>query len=181
MAETNRTVSTTPLLDSLAPEQAQHVLYHLVRTDPAIAARAEDIADTLLSDVCSDSVAEMLACDLSCLAIEDVWANSGRTRDGDYVDTTDCAWEMMDEVVSSYTDEMMAYMDRDMPDESRHYCLGILIGLRHIREEDTPLCVEVPDFCSDTFDIVREEWEKAIHDTEQIALLARALKEKELV
>jgi hypothetical protein len=181
MAETNRTVSTTPLLDSLAPEQARHVLYHLLRTDPAIAARAEDIAGTLLSDVCSDSIAEMLAYDLSCLAIEDVWDTSGRIRGGGYVDTTDRAWEMMDEVLSSYTDEMTAYINRDMPDESRHYCLGILMGLRHIREEDTPLCEEVPDYCSDTFDIVREEWEKAIHDTEQIALLARALKEKELV
>lgn len=181
MTDTNRAVSTTPLLDSLAPEQARQVLYHLLRTDPSIAARAEDIAGTLISDVCCDYVAEMLAYDLSCLAIEDVWDTSGPTRDGDYIDTTDRAGEMMDEVVSSYTDEMMAYINRGMPDESRHYCLGILMGLRQIREEETPICVEIPDYCSDTIGIVREEWEKAIHNTEQIALLARALKEKELV
>ncbi len=88
---------------------------------------------------------------------------------------------MMDEVVSSYTDEMMAYISRSMPDESRRYCLGILLGLRHIREEDVPLCAEVPDYCSETFDIIREEWEEAAGDAEQIRLLACFLEENELI
>ncbi len=77
MADTNRTTPATPLLDSLSLEHMRFVLFHLVRNDPAIAARAEDIARTILGGVDSEKVADMLAEELSCLAIEDVWDLSG--------------------------------------------------------------------------------------------------------
>lgn len=181
MTNPDETPSATPLLDSLSPQQAAQALRQLVATDPAIAARAEEVAGSILSDVDPDDIAEMLADDLSDLAIEDVWDAAGPTRDGGYIDTTDCAWDMLDEVLEPYTDEMMAYIDRGMPDESRDYCLGILMGIRLFEEMHSSICEEVPDYCSDTFDIVWEEWEEAIGDAEQIALLASLLEEEGLV
>ncbi len=180
MKDHTRTPFATPLLNSLAPDQMHHVLFHLVRTDPAIAARAEEIAGTLIGDVDPEDIAETLADDLSSLEIEDVWHTAGRTRDGDHIDTSERAWQMMDEVVSPHRDEMMAYIRRGMPEESRRYCSGILLGLRNFEETDSPFCKEIPDYGSETSIDIRQEWEEAICDTEQIALLVDFLEEQGL-
>jgi len=182
MPKRKKAVSPTPLLDSLCAEQAQQVLYLLVRGDPAIAARAEGLARALLGAVHVEGVADSLAEDLSGPAIEDVWDTSGRTRDRGYVYPSERAWEMMDDVVAPYQDEMMAYLRRGMAEQSRLYCAGILIGLRRFQQDsDSALLDEVPDYCGETIDTVREEWESAVADAGQVKLLARFLEEKGLL
>jgi hypothetical protein len=72
---TNRT--KTPLLATLSADQAHSVLMRLVYDDPALAARAEEVARDLLEYVDSTAIADILCCELSTLKIEDVWDTSG--------------------------------------------------------------------------------------------------------
>jgi len=167
---TNRT--KTPLLATLSADQAHSVLMRLVYDDPALAARAEEVARDLLEYVDSTAIADILCCELSTLKIEDVWDTSGRTRDG-YIDPSDRAWEMLDEVLE--------YLRRGMPDESRIYALGILLGIRKFQNDSgSALLEEVPDYGDDTLELVREEWEEAVGDDEQVRLFADELREEGL-
>ncbi|NMC88823.1 MAG: hypothetical protein GYA64_04185 [Methanomicrobiales archaeon] len=167
---TNRT--KTPLLATLSADQAHSVLMRLVYDDPALAARAEEVARDLLEYVDSTAIADILCCELSTLKIEDVWDTSGRTRDG-YIDPSDRAWEMLDEVLE--------YLRRGMPDESRIYALGILLGIKKFQNNSgSALLEEVPDYGDDTLELVREEWEEAVGDDEQVRLFADELREEEL-
>lgn len=167
---TNRT--KTPLLATLSADQAHAVLMRLVYDDPALAARAEEVARDLLEYVDSTAIADILCCELSTLKIEDVWDTSGRTRDG-YIDPSDRAWEMLDEVLE--------YLRRGMPDESRIYALGILLGIRKFQNNSgSALLEEVPDYGDDTLELVREEWEEAVGDDEQVRLFADELREEGL-
>ncbi|MFY9194412.1 MAG: hypothetical protein WAN99_03460 [Methanoculleus sp.] len=167
---TNRT--KTPLLATLSADQAHSVLMRLVYDDPALAARAEEVARDLLEYVDSTAIADILCCELSTLKIEDVWDTSGRTRDG-YIDPSDRAWEMLDEVLE--------YLRRGMPDESRIYALGILLGIRKFQNNSgSALLEEVPDYGDDTLELVREEWEEAVGDDEQVRLFADELREEGL-
>jgi|LSQX01.1.fsa_nt_gb hypothetical protein len=167
---TNRT--KTPLLATLSADQAHSVLMRLVYDDPALAARAEEVARDLLEYVDSTAIADILCCELSTLKIEDVWDTSGRTRDG-YIDPSDRAWEMLDEVLE--------YLRRGMPDESRIYALGILLGIKKFQNNSgSALLEEVPDYGDDTLELVREEWEEAVGDDEQVRLFADELREEGL-
>ncbi|NQS73619.1 MAG: hypothetical protein HQP72_04375 [Methanoculleus sp.] len=167
---TNRT--KTPLLATLSADQAHSVLMRLVYDDPALAARAEEVARDLLEYVDSTAIADILCYELSTLKIEDVWDTSGRTRDG-YIDPSDRAWEMLDEVLE--------YLRRGMPDESRIYALGILLGIRKFQNNSgSALLEEVPDYGDDTLELVREEWEEAVGDDEQVRLFADELREEGL-
>ena len=167
---TNRT--KTPLLATLSADQAHSVLMRLVYDDPALAARAEEVARDLLEYVDRTAIDDILCCKLSTLKIEDVWDTSGRTRDG-YIDPSDRAWEMLDEVLE--------YLRRGMPDESRIYALGILLGIRKFQNNSgSALLEEVPDYGDDTLELVREEWEEAVGDDEQVRLFADELREEEL-
>ena len=182
MAKRKKAVSPTPLLDSLSAGQARSALIRLVCDDPALAARAEDVARDLLRVVDSAEIAGILCGELSGLEIEDVWQTSGRTRDGGYLYPSERAWEMMDEVIESHKEEMMTYLRRGMPEESRIYCSGILLGLRKFqRDSCSDLLEEAPDYGDDTFESVREEWEEAVDDPVQVRLLAGFLEEKGLL
>jgi|GEM_PF-676328 len=182
MPKRKKTASATPLLDSLSAEQTQAVLARLICDDPALAARAEGVARDFLRIVDSEKIAGSLAGDLAEIEIEDVWKTSGRTRDGGYLYPSERAWEMMDEVVAPYKEEMTAYLRRGMTDESRLSCAGILLGIRRFeRNSDSELFDEVPDYCDDAFSSIREEWEADVGDPGQVRLLARFLEEKGLL
>ncbi len=178
MAKRKKAVSSTPLLDSLSVDQARFVLARLISNDPALAARAEGFARDLLQIVDSEEIAGIVSDELSSLEIEEVWKTSGRRRDG-YIDPSERAWEMLDEVLESHKDEMMTYLRRGMVEESRLYCSGILLGIRRFQKgSGSALLDEAPDYCNDTFCSVREEWEKAVGDAGQARLLARFIEEK---
>ncbi|MFY1644187.1 hypothetical protein ACK11Z_10680 [Methanoculleus bourgensis] len=88
---------------------------------------------------------------------------------------------MMDEVIESYKEEMLRYLRRGMLEESRIYCSGILLGLRKFqRDSRSDLLEEAPDYCDDTFESIREEWEEAVDDAGQVHLLARFIEEEGL-
>lgn len=180
MAKRKKSVPSTPLLDSLNDYQAQLVLARLIYGDPALTARAEDCARDILQIVDSEEIADSLSHELSSVSIEEVWDTSGRTRTG-YVDSSERAWEMLDDVLEPYRDEMMAYLQRGMAEESRLYCAGILLGIRRFQKSPgSGILDEVPDYCNSTFDTVLEEWEEAVGDAEQVRLLARFIEEEGL-
>ncbi|KAF5043021.1 hypothetical protein DSECCO2_506630 [anaerobic digester metagenome] len=180
MPRRKKTVSSTPLLDSLSVDQARFVLARLIGDDPALAARAEGIARDVLRMVDTEGIAESVASDLSRIEIEEVWETSGRRRDG-YVYPSERAWEMLDDALEPHKGEMMAYLKRGMIEESRLYCEGILLGIRRFQKTSrSGILDEVPDYCNETFDSVREEWEEAVGDAVQVRLLARFIEEKGL-
>ena len=179
MPKRKKTASVTPLLDSLSAEQAQDVLAQFIRDDPTLASRAEGVARDVLRIVGSEEIADSLAGDLAGIEIEDVWKTSGRTHDGGYLYPSERAWEMMDEIVAPYKEEMAAYLRRGMADESRLFCAGILLGIRRFEQDSgSALLDEAPDYCDDAFSSIREEWETAVGDPGQVRLLARLLEEK---
>lgn len=170
----------TPYFDSLDLTRGHQILRSLIRQYPEIAARAEELAEEILLDVDIEDIANSLADDLNGPAIEAVWDSSGGTRDG-YVDPSERAYEMLEEIINPYIDEMKIYILRDMKDQSRDYCAAILLGMHKFETEYSSLVLgEVPDFCYDMSQYVREKWEESVEDEEQVKLLSGFLEENGL-
>ena len=74
---------------------------------------------------------------------------SGRTRYG-YVDPGDAAWEMFEEALNPFIDEMKKNQKRALPAVAKTYCIGIIKGLWRFDEES------VSDFIDWVTDAPRE-------------------------
>lgn len=97
-------------------------------------------------------------------AVEDVWDNSGGTRDG-YVDPNELASEMFEEALEPYIDELRKCQELSMKEEARLHCMGILKGIYKFEKEAT---TEFQDWAvddpHDNFRHIFEEWRKRNND-----------------
>ena len=170
---------TTPLLDTLDDYRARIVLSMLIRADPSRIERSEEYARSLLECVDYKNVADSLYSELNSIESEDVWDSSGKQRDGSYVDTGERAYEMVEEILEPYRDEISTYLQRGMPDASREYCMGVILGLWRINMDSyADLLEEIPDSFLDFIEMIKDDWEKEVKDSEQIALLSKWMKEE---
>ena len=85
------------ILGAISPTEALAVLNELTK-DPQIRKRAEAIALAVVGDVDIEAIAEVVFCELDSIAVEDVWDNSGATRDG-YVEPGEYAWQLFEDAL----------------------------------------------------------------------------------
>jgi hypothetical protein len=148
------------VLNDVSSEHAHEILIRLADEDAKISERIEEMALEYLTDVDSDGIAENVFCDLDILDVDDVWKNSGSTRYG-YVDPYELAFEMFEEALAPYVDELRRCRKISMDEEAKLHCMGILKGIDMFEREAT---TEFKDWAVDdpheNFIRVFKEWKK---------------------
>lgn len=148
------------ILDEISEADAYSILNRLIDEDKELKERVEKIAKEHLSNVDSDDIAEDVFCELDSLDVHDLWDESGSTRDG-YVDVDEHAWEMFEERLDLFVDQMKKYQRLKMFPEAKTYCIGILKGLYMFKKDAT---TEFSDWATDAPDdfsqSIYEEWKK---------------------
>lgn len=146
------------VLDDVETEHACEILRRLAREDAKISKRIEELALEFLVKVNPDDIAGSVFRDLDGLEVEDVWDNSGGTRDG-YVDPDELASEMFEGALEPYLDELRKCQKLSMDREAMLHCMGILMGLYKFEKEAT---TEFQDWAANEpqeyFVQVLEEW-----------------------
>ena len=148
------------VLNDVSSEHAHEILIRLADEDAKISKRIEEMALEYLTDVDLDGIAENVFCDLDILDVDDVWKNSGSTRYG-YVDPYELAFEMFEEALAPYVDELRRCRKISMDEEAKLHCMGILKGIDMFEQEAT---TEFKDWAVDdpheNFIRVFKEWKK---------------------
>jgi len=179
MAKSRKPPVKTPLLDSLDPDRARTVLFLLIRDDPGIADRAEAHARALLETVDYEQVAGLLFADLESLDIEDVWETAGQQRDGSYRYPGERAYEMAEEILAPYRDELSACMERGMPEAALDYAKGLILGLWRFRTESSAsILPELEDSIPDLISDICSSVEEGIGDPGRAVLLREWMEEE---
>ncbi len=146
------------IINQLSPAEALAVLKELAREDAEIAARAAEVARAHLRDVYLEEIAFILYDELTLLKPEEVWDRAGSTRHG-YVDPTDAAYEMIEDVLDPYLEDLQKYQELGMSDEANQICMGLLLGFfRFDHESDAEFKDWSPDAMSVFPDTVVEAW-----------------------
>lgn len=151
-------------LSTLTDNQAHLVLVHLLRSDPSLIHRAADIARDLLSGIDEEGITAEVCGALGVLDVHQLWDESGSTRDG-YVDVSEHSYEMMEEIIEPFLEEMERYLDRGMYDDALAYSRGIIKGICVYMTEEAG---EFADWAVDnddglTYDVI-ERWKAANPD-----------------
>ncbi len=154
----SRTTINKQVLDKVGTEHANEILQRLADEDAKISKRIQELALEYLTDVDPDGISEDIFYDLDILDVEDVWNNSGSTRYG-YVDPYELAFEMFEEVLEPYIDDLRKCQKLSMDENAKLHCMGILLGIDQFEREGT---TEFKDWAVDAphenFIQVYKEW-----------------------
>jgi hypothetical protein len=168
-------ISKRGLIQSLGADDARSVLFALLNENPDLLSKIYNTAKRILRDVSPDDISQDIFRALDALGIEELNSRSGRTRHG-YTEPTDAAWDMFNETVEPFLDEMNKYLKRGMPDVAKSYCAGIIKGLR---EYESGACSELSDWLPDapgeSIESVFDEWKKSQPSEEDVAEMQRII------
>ena len=184
MSENNNVASETingnvekNIFDAISADDAYQILRILANENQTIAKRIEVITEEFLMCVDIEDIAEDVYSDLNSLEVEDIWDNSGSTRDG-YVDPAEYAWEMFEDALESYMEDIKKYQKLSMTVEAKNCCMGILKGMYKFETESTS---EYKDWAVDApsgfFEQVLDEWKEGQKSPEDIAEVEEYVKD----
>ena len=158
--------SQLKFIEALSREASIEILLELCK-DSALAERIVAMANTDLSDVDADEVADEVFRSLNSIQVEDLWDNSGKTHWG-YQEPTEVAFGMLEDEVRNYIQEMEKYYSLGMKREEKEYCKGIISGLLQYGQDGHN---EFRDWCPDDPYTIAEniiyDW-KQDHSAEEI-------------
>lgn len=156
-------------IQTLSACEAAHVLTSLLNNDPALVKKAYDAAMKLAGAVDADAIMDDVFYRLDSLDADDLNSRSGKTRYG-YVDPSEAAWEMFEEALAPFVEEMKKSQERALPAAAKAHCVGIIMGLlKYERESISDLADLVEDAPGEYIDSVVEEWKKSDPSEEDIA------------
>lgn len=152
------------------------ILKILAEEDSNIAKKIEQIAKESLSGVDIEDIASQVYSDLDSIEVEEVWDRSGNTRNG-YADPADVAWEMFEEELEPFIEELKKYQDLKMYDEAKNYCMGILKGIYRFEKESKSKYKDwAIDAPGEYFEMVLDVWKKGCKKSKNIKEMEEFIK-----
>jgi len=156
-------------IKSLSTDEASQVFRDMLNNDPILLKQAYETALKIVKDVDVDGIMNDVFCSLESLDIDDLSSRSGRTRYG-YTDPSDASWEMFEEELDPYIDEMKKNQERGLPGIAKIYCIGIVKGLLlYDNESRSDFYDWVQDAPGEYIARVIDEWKKGKPGNEDIA------------
>ncbi len=157
------------LLDSINPDDALYVLKVLMNGDSKLSDKIFHILMERLSEIDSDEITMDVYYKLNQLEVEELWYRSGKTRYG-YVEPSEEAWVMFEEVIEPFVGEMKKYQKLGMSLEAKKYCIAVIKGIQEYERESVS---EFKNWATDApveyIDRILDDWKKGNPDPTDIA------------
>jgi hypothetical protein len=131
-------------------EESAEVLRELLREHPELSGKANAIAKRMLAEADYEEIASEVEDAVLGPELDELNSRAGRRKWG-YVDPTDAAWELMNESVEPFLDELRRCIKLRMRGGALATCQGIVLGLYRCRGRHPDRVVEwAPDFVEQT-------------------------------
>lgn len=146
------------LLGTLKPEEAQGVLHRLLAANPDLRREAERFARSVLAMLSFEAVAQEVEEAVRALDLDALHGRAGRHAWG-YVEPTEAAWELLEEALDPFLDEMKRHIRDGREREALEVCKGILLGLYRLRDEKSSEFLGwAPDFPEEAASWAVDTW-----------------------
>ncbi len=153
-----RKATVGPLLDRLKPGEAATVLRRLLEAHPDLSSEAEEVAQSLLQQLEYEDVAAEIEDEIRALDYEDLNARAGSHEWG-YVEPSEAAWEILEETVEHFLDDMKRHIELGLEAEALEICKGMVLGLYRLSEhEGGDVLGWAPDFPAEAAGNALEVW-----------------------
>lgn len=146
-SKTSKKATLPPAVTELTAREATRVLHHLLRHHPDLIPEAEEQALGLLTKVDADAVADDVQAGIEFRDYGHLEGRAGRDRWGGYVEPTEAAWEILQEEIDPYLEDLRRYVALGLEQPAVEICRGIVLGLERVEESgEGELLGMVPDF-----------------------------------
>ena len=122
----------TGSLDRLQGDEAAAVLRLLLKGHPELAKEVEALAKSVIGDVSIEDVADEVEGALRSLDLDKLNARAGPKAYG-YVEPTEAAWELVEEEVTPFFDDIKRRAESGQYDAALATCVGVVLGLYRLR------------------------------------------------
>ena len=164
------------ILETITPADALTILRRVAEQDVEMTKRFENAAMEMLRVVDMESVASQVQMELESLDVEEVWDHSGSTSHG-YVDPGDAAWQMFEDALAPFQEQVEKYNRLSMDQEAKFCCMGILKGIYDFDKESS---TEYKDWTVDApaefFTMVLDDWRKGTKKRKDLAEMNEFMK-----
>jgi hypothetical protein len=162
-------------IQDLSKENVFQVM-ELLLDDSNLTKKIYDTAMKVVSGADSDDIKEDVCYELEMLDLDDMSSRSGRTRHG-YIEPYDAAWEMFEEALHPFIDEMKKNQQRMLPAVAKAHCIGIIKGLWSYEKDSASEFKDwVPDAPGEYVSFVVDEWKKGNPSDEDVAEVMNFMK-----
>jgi SOS-response transcriptional repressor LexA len=127
-------------LQQLKDGEAAALLRSLVAKHPELSAEAETLAASVIGDVAMEDLAQGVRDAVRALDIDDQNSRAGAHSDG-YVEPTEAAWDLIEEAVMPFVEDIQRRLDSDQPDAALATCAGVVLGLYRVRHDAGDGCL----------------------------------------
>lgn len=164
-------------LNEITPDLAVDILKILCSNNQNILKEVQNIAINKISKIDINEIANDVYISLDSIDVHDLWERSGPKYDG-YHDPGEMAFEMFDQALKEYLDELKQYQVLKLPNEEINYCIGILKGIYLF---DTTSTSEFKDWAVDApkenFHILYDDYLNKFKNTMYPDIMKKLLKE----
>jgi hypothetical protein len=137
------------VLDHLKPDEAAFVLRQLLASHPDLAAEAAKMAKSLLHEESFENIADEVEEAVNAPDLEELNSRAGR-HSGGYTDPTDAAWEILEEAVAPFIDDITRHIQSGLAEDALEICKGVVLGLYRVENGGKGEVVGwAPDFAAD--------------------------------
>lgn len=119
-------------LDRLSGEEAATVLRLFLERHPELQKEMESLATSVIGDVSIETIADKVENALRSLDLDDLNSRAGRHAYG-YVEPTEAAWELVEEEVTPFLDDIKRRAESGQFDAALATCVGVVLGLYRLR------------------------------------------------
>jgi hypothetical protein len=145
-------------LERLKPHESAAVLRRLLEAHPDLAGEAEEIARSLLHEVNYEEVAAEIEDEIRAQDYEALNARAGRHEWG-YVEPSEAAWEILEESVEPFRDDMKRHLELGLEAEALEICKGLVLGCYRLSERaGGDVLGWAPDFPAEAAGHALEVW-----------------------
>jgi hypothetical protein len=122
-----------PLLALLHPAEQSYVLLELLDGHPELREEADEYALEILNDVDVDAVTDEVVDVFMGMDHTLIGQRSGRQPGRGYVHEVDAVWELLEEAIEPFVDEVVRRRRLRLDDAAQRYVQGVLAGLDEVR------------------------------------------------
>lgn len=176
MSKNTNSISNKDILEMIKPHDAVQILRQLSKQSNELREKIRQLAMEILNDVDPESITDDVYTELDGLDVEELWNRSGKTRHG-YVDPADEAYEMFEEVIKPFIDEMKRYQKMGLNKEAKNYCVGIIKGITKFDEKsDSQFSEWAVDIPSEYLSTVVDEWKNDNPNVDEVKEIEELIK-----
>src|SRR5229473_3794898 len=169
--------SRSRVLESLTGSVALSILKILASRDERLAREIDAVAGDLLGEVNVAGVAANVKDELESLDVDDIFDKSGARHDG-YVDPGEAAFQMFEEALAPFLQDMERYRTLGLHEQASACCLGILQGIHDFDKDSSTQYKEwAVDAPEEYFGQVADAWENIYHGKPPLSKLESFVKE----